>query len=191
MSPDSIAIRDAAEALLASIDFDGTPAFKFVGRVPVEQEPDDDLPSLLVIASREQMQADGDANAGEPSFVVDLTLSVLISLSADLTTGETDPKTARDRADERLTDRIGAVQGLLLRTPAFLALFDGVSSINSTRVFDKPGERFFARARIEMTVQYRCHFPPIVPDDLERVAITAKMGGPFSPMVRARVVIPT
>lgn len=163
MTPDAIALRDAAYTRLATM-VGSDPVqylFRYIGKVPIEQEPDDQLPSLLVIASNEQMQADGDAVDGPPRFINSLTLNMLVSLSGN----------DRDRCDTRLSTRMTAVMSTLLCDPTFVVLFEGVESASATRQFDKDGERFFARAHIVLVLQYRTQFDPVIPDDFKQVGI--------------------
>jgi hypothetical protein len=164
MSPEAIAIRDAAYDRLSGLSTAGIPLFKYTGFVPVEKEPDDQLPSLLVIALSETFTPEGDANAGEPAFINELTLALAMAASGN----------SREKDDARLTLRTTAVLTTLLRDPTFLAMFEGVTRITAKRDFDTDGERFFARARVDLTIQYRTDFPPIVIDDFLAVEVEGR-----------------
>ncbi|GGC90382.1 hypothetical protein [Chelatococcus reniformis] len=163
MTPEAIEIRDAAVALLA----DNGGLFKLVSIVPVDVEPDDQLPSLMVMAWREQAKADGDAFSGEPHFVNDLTLVFAFKVKAN----------AREATAAPLYKRMRWVLNKLLTSPAWLAHIEGVTSYSSSVSIPRDGETWFAQGTIEMQVQFSTRWEPVVPDDYLGTDLVARPFG--------------
>lgn len=160
MTPEAIAIRDAAKTLLD----DNGGLFKQVSINPVDVEPDDQLPSLMVMAWREQARADGDGVSGEPHFVHDLSLVFSFKVKAN----------AREATPAPLYKRMRWVLNKLLTSPAWLANIEGVTGYSSSVAIPRDGETWFAQGTIEMQVQFRTRWEPIVPDDYMGTDMTVR-----------------
>lgn len=115
------------------------------------------LPCLSVYLMRERMVAEGDANAGEPRFVHTVTLGIS---GACVASGANDQLDALDTA-------MSSVLTKLLTDPKFIALVEGVESIDRRNVFEKAAETPLAEVQIEMVVSFRTDWPPVVEDDFK------------------------
>ena len=175
MTPEAIEVRDAIYDRLVGLQLNASPYFRTAYKVPVELEPNDDLPALIVHASREQMSSDGDLNAGEPTFVNDVTLSVYMRLGAN----------SREDADARLNSRANVVLSTILCDADIISMFEGVQSVTSTRTFSKAGEQFFGNLQIDIVVQFRTAFEPKIYDAYEGTDLVAQpLANPNAPPVR-------
>lgn len=126
-----------------------------------------DLPRLSVYLLRDRGDVDGDF-ASDPHFLVRVTLAISAAQEA------TD-----DEADLLWLERqTGLVKELLLATPSFQALFEGVSSYDRKLKWTMIGETMLAEYEIEMTFDFRYRYPPIVPDTLNTVNIQAQLADP-------------
>ncbi|GGC94630.1 hypothetical protein [Chelatococcus reniformis] len=150
MTPEAIEIRDAAVVLLQNPQM-----FKLVSINPVDVEPDDQLPSLLVLAWREQAKADGDAVSGEPHFVHDLSLVLNFKVRAN----------RREDLPTSLHKRMRWALNKLLTSPDWLAHVEGVTSLSSSVAFPREGENWYAQGTTELQVQFSTRWEPVVPDD--------------------------
>lgn len=131
-----------------------------IRRTPVMPPQVDDLPCLLCFCLGQTMSAEGDANAGAPSFEHELKLAIASVLPAD----------DSDALDD-LTSAAGAeILELLLEDPDWLALFEAVTRVEQEVAFDQQNY-LAAIVRTTITVTYRSDWPPRVPDTLALVSL--------------------
>lgn len=170
MTPRAFEIRDAAFVALS-----GYGLFKTVKNSLVQQmEPADELPAATVFVTREVRAADGDANAGEPHFIHDLTLGLIITIDS----GD------QSRLEDVLAYYTDQTVNRLLSDTTFLTHFEGISGITESQAFPKDGETYYAEARVEMTVQFRSRWAPYVPDDYLRTRMTTRpIANPDAPAI--------
>lgn len=160
-------IRAAAQALLTAEAIAADRPYRLVRDNWGWPLDTTDLPALSVFLPRETMTPDGDANAGEPSFVNDCTFGIIVSL------GFAKPEELKGQ----LAERADPILDALLQTTAFLRLFESVERIEAETVFAKEGETFIAELQIKFAVRFRTDWPPIVPDRFESVALTLREHG--------------
>ncbi|GJD58360.1 hypothetical protein [Methylobacterium dankookense] len=179
MTPEALEIRDAAVMVLRQAMMEAEPVLKHIGINRQDLEPDDQLPALIVLADRERHQPDGDLNAGEPSFITELSLVFLLKTFGDAADDADDIDQWRNpnALESDLQPSSEMIVRALLSNPKFVGLFEGVASMEETRSFPRDGETFYAQARIEMVVQYRMTFPPYVPDDYRKTVLVTKRPG--------------
>jgi len=139
----------------------------------------DDLPALAVFMPRETMTPDGSDNSGEPSFVHDCTLGVIISL------GFAQPEDLKDDLKIRVAaiyDTLLTTVGFRLPIPGQVPLFESFGKIEETTVFDQQGETFIVEGQLQITIRFRSDWPPVIPDDFETLAVTLKQPGQPTPV---------
>ena len=134
----------------------------------------DEMPALSVIMHRELMSPDGASNDGEPSFIHDCSLAVIVTL------GFARPEDLHDE----LKIRTQAIYRALLSNVSFRLpvpgeppLFESIERIEAVNAFDRDGETFIAEAQLNFTVRFRTDWPPEVLDDFESIAVTLKRPG--------------
>jgi len=182
MTTDATAIRDAIVDRLKTL-----PGYKKPPRkVPLPQQQPNDLPQLSVFIMGERLTPDGDAGAGEPSFVSEVTIGIsdMRGFATPMVLdGQNDA--AVDLIETRLLTDPTFVRGADLSkaedNPARWPLFEAVTGITRRRVYPQDGETYFAELRLEMTFRTRVDFPPIVPDELHSIAVTLKPPGEPAP----------
>lgn len=177
MTPKAYQVRDAAMALFGSSEL-----FKFRSVVPVEFEPDDQLPGLVIAAIEERMTPEGDLASGEPRFTAVLTLGIVVRVQGN----------DREDLEKRVQRRTVAVLSTMLRAPAYRASVDGFADVVTTPSYWKDGERFFGQEETKLQVQYPLSFPPIIEDDLEVVRIITRQLGanPKAPELETVINLP-
>ncbi|GJE45362.1 hypothetical protein [Methylobacterium soli] len=179
MTPEAIEVRDLAfERLLAF----GT--FKTVRNGISEQiEPADQLPAATVFLRRENRTPDGDANVGEPSFVHDVTLGILVTIDAG----------SKSDLEPVLHSYTNDAIGFLLSDTTFLSEIEAVTGIDETHVFPKDGETYYAEARVEFSVTFRTSFEPFVPTAYRGANFKTTPSGASgdTPAIRTRIPAPT
>lgn len=166
LTTQATAIRDAIFVRLSAL-----PGYARKRKTPVPQLQPDDLPALSVFLIREQLNADGDANAGDPHFLS------LITIGIASTRGFNDPVVT----DGKLDADVDLIENKLLTDASFVhfgldppPLFEGVQAIVRTHVYAKDGETYFAEARLELTFVTRVDFQPVITDDYEGLDITVR-----------------
>jgi hypothetical protein len=160
--------NDLHEAAFLRVSADATlqAAFTTFRRTPMLDVDPKHLPSLSVFLMRDLATADGDANAGEPSFYHQCSIGV----SALMLANDEDDMLVKVRA---VPERVSAV---LLTDPTFVAMIEGVASMDRKVVYPRIGDASFAEVQIEYVFTYRTDYPPNVPDDFEGVILT---GAPY------------
>lgn len=153
-----------ADAALARLRV-ALPTLKKYRRTPMQQTTPSDLPLVSVYVLREHREALGDHNAGEPHFKNTVTLGIGIQISA-----------AGDNQFVELEEHADTVDRALLQYPSFLAMFEGVVSMDRRSGYSQAGETNLAQTMIEMVVTYQNIFPPDVVDDFLQVGITRTYG---------------
>jgi hypothetical protein len=153
-------------------------------KTPVAQLQPNNLPCLSTFILGEQLQPDGDPNAGELKFVSTVTIGISVVRGFD------DPATLSGDIDsdvDRIEDR-------LFTDPEFIsfgpnALFESISSVNRRRLYPQNGETYFAELRLEIAFVTRVAFEPSIPDQFEDVNVTGKVvgGSPQTMPMRGRV----
>ncbi|MGD9766855.1 MAG: hypothetical protein AB7U62_04355 [Pseudolabrys sp.] len=164
MSTEATRIRDAIIARVQTLA--GYTSFR---KTPVAQLQPEQLPAMSVFILSEQMQPDGDANAGEPNF------SSTVTIGISVIRGFEDPATLEGQVDAD----VDAIETLLLCDPTFVhfgpdPLFEAVTSINRRRLYPQAGETYLAELRLEIAFLARVSYPPRVTDILETVHVTTK-----------------
>jgi hypothetical protein len=170
--------------------------FKTVRIMPVMMLQPDNLPALTVSLLSERMTPDGDDNAGEVRFNSDVTIGISIvrGFAAPI---DLDAQTDID---------VDLVEQILLRDPTFVRfgddtrypigddrrepLFEAVASINRRRSYPQSGETYLVEVRLELTFRTSADFTPLLEDEFERFALTARpLGtGPHTPSTGFHVV---
>ncbi|SER57167.1 hypothetical protein SAMN05216548_12619 [Faunimonas pinastri] len=158
MTPEAADILDAAFDILKAI-----PGYVTYRKDRALPDQDDAFPVLGAFFIREQMNADGDLDAGEPRFVNELTLGVS-------SIGEAKPGALEADARTRAADIMNA----LLKSASFNREIEGFSSVGSSIAFPGKGDRLLAEARVEFTVVFRTDWPPVIPDDYLGANVTAR-----------------
>jgi hypothetical protein len=138
-------------------------------RAPMLTVKSGDLPILGVYILREQRTADGDANAGVPKFVHRLTLG--FSGAVNVETDEENKLTDLEEVMTKLDD-------LLLTNAKFVSMTEGVLSMDRVSQYSKIGEISIAEIRVEMTVQFRSQYEPVIADDFKTLHITLRYPKP-------------
>jgi hypothetical protein len=125
-------------------------------KTPMLQINKADLPIMGVYILREQRSADGDANVGVPKFLHHLTLGIAGAVSVE-----------SDAEGEflGLEDTMTAIDEFLLRKKSWLDLIEGVVSMDRKSQYSKVGEVSLAEIRVEMVVQFRSQYEPVIEDD--------------------------
>ena len=191
MTTDATALREAIIGRLATL-----PGYKKLPRrVPLPQQQPSDLPQLSVFIMGERLTPDGDAGAGEPSFISDVTIGISDMrgfATPAVLDGQNDA--AVDAIESRLlTDPTFTRKGDRSRSeddPLRYPLFEAVTGIVRKRVYPQDGEAYFAELRLEMTFRTWVTFPPVVCDAFESVAITLLERGHVLPGPGPTIVIP-
>ncbi len=142
----------------------GTPAR--IRRTPVMPAQADEVPCLMVYLGNQTMTADGDANAGEPSFVNEVQLVIASILNAD----------DADDLDDRMADAGTEVLETLLEDPDWLALSEGVPTVTQQSRFDD-SKYLAAIVMTTITVTYRTLWPPRVAGDFLAIRMRTPDGG--------------
>ncbi len=168
MTTDAKAIHAAIYDLLKPLE---GPRFKKVRKVPVRQLQPEETPTLSVFRSEEDWQPDGDANAGEPSFVHESTITLAVLR------GFKKPEDLDDLVDADMD----IIEPLLLQNTDLLAMFEGITRVRRTLSWPQLGDAYYVESVLELTVQYRTVWEPIVPDNLLKVVTThpAVWSGPI------------
>lgn len=120
----------------------------------------------------ERLTPDGEANAGPPAFVAEITIGI-----SDMRAFAT--PSVLDGQNDAAVD---AIEERLLSDPSFTekgphALFEAVTGITRERHYPQDGETYFAELRLAMTFRIRVDYPPFVPDRFKDMAVTAKRPG--------------
>lgn len=132
VSTEAINIRNAVFERLI-----GWPGYKGFSRSPLGTGQPDQLPGLAVYLSGESERADGDANAGEPKFVSDVTVAVALTRMA----GD------KEVLEGQLDDDATLMKRWLLCDPQFSGFGDTYEA--------PPGEAWAAGALIYWDVENR------------------------------------
>ncbi len=131
-----------------------------IRRTPVMPPQVDDLPCLLVYLTGQRMTPDGDANAGEPSFVHEAVLNISGVLAAD----------DEDGLDDITSAAAAEILETLLGDPDWLGPFEAVTAVEQRVGFDT--QNYLAAIVLtSITVTYRTSWPPRVPDDFGAVSM--------------------
>jgi hypothetical protein len=153
----------AAAYSLAVAGFGTT--FKTYRKTPMLQVQPYDLPTLSIQIMRERRSQDGQANQAEPKFIHELTLGFAGAVHV-----ETDVQNELSW----LEDAMSQLDDILLTNTAFVKLTEGVLAMDRVGQWAKVGETTLFEIRVEMTVQFRSYFPPVVNDVLKTVHITSQ-----------------
>lgn len=182
MTTAAFEIREAIIERLSDL-----PGYKALPRrVPLPQLQPNDLPRLSVFIMGERLTPDGDAGAGEPSFVCEVTIGIsdMRGFSTPMVLdGQNDA--AVDAIEARLLTDPSFVRGVdpskAEDDPARYPLFEAVTGITRRRIYPQDGEAYFAELRLEMTFRTWVNFPPNVPDAFLDMAVTLKPSGEPAP----------
>lgn len=148
-------IRDQIFTLLS-----GLPGYSKVRKVAQRQLQPEDMPCISVIRGDEVMSPDGDAVTGPPHFVHEATFHISIIR------GSGDPVVTDGQSDADMD----LVQETLLRSPALMALFEGITSVRRTQDWPQEGDTYYTELKLEITVQYRSIWNPVFTNDLNEIA---------------------
>ncbi len=150
-----------AEETLRVIQEGMSDKFRSFRRLPMQQVGETDLPVLGVYILRERRRTTGDG--GPPSFINELTLGI----SGGVRLEDHDEEQPRLDLDEWMSD----IDDLLFTNAAWVKLSENVLSTDRTSQYSKEGEISMAEVRVEMVLQFRTSYEPVVPDMLETVRI--------------------
>lgn len=162
MNTQATEIRDAIYALLLPL-----PGFKTVRKVAQRQIQPEETPCLTVYRADEVLMADEDASAGPPHFVHEATYNISVIRGFD------DPVVLDGQSDADMD----LIQETLLRSATLIGMFEGISSIRRSHAWPQQGDAYYIELRMEMTVQYRSSWDPIIPDDFLTASVTLAPGG--------------
>ena len=160
MTTHALRIVDKAATLARTIS-----GWKQVRRTPMLQVQPDDLPSLGVYLLREQWAPDGDANAGEPRFIHDLSIGLSGAIAI----------TGSDAQLIALDVLMNDLCAKLLSDTTFIVMVEGVNGIDRRLSFTKDSETPMAEIMMEMRVGFRSQWPPLVVDDLNEIHVTTAL----------------
>lgn len=165
MTPE-IEIRDATVQRLSRLSRYGSPAR--IRKSFLLPTKDSEVPCALVYFAGSSMTAEGDANAGEPTFVHSLRLVVSSLIKAN----------ASEALDGELDEAASEILDTLLSDASWLRLFDGVPQIERSYQLaaDEPKRLVMAEARTIFTIEFRTEWPPVVVDDFAAVTIRTDDG---------------
>lgn len=162
-------VRDATIARLATLDRyrprrrpDLPPNIRRTPVMPARQE---DLPCLLCFRLAETLSAEGDANAGAPSFEHEMRLAIAAVLPADDT----------DALDDLTCEAGAEILALLLEDPSWLALIEAVTRVEQEIGFDNQAY-LAAIVRTTLTVTWRSEWPPRIEGDFDRLSMRTPDG---------------
>ncbi len=162
MSTQASEIRDKIYELLLPL-----PGFVKVRKVAQRQLQPEETPCITVLRGDENLAADEDATAGPPHFEHSATFHISIIR------GFNDPVVLDGDSDEDMD----LVQETLLRNPDFIGMFEGIASIRRSHAWPQIGDAYYVELRLELTVQYRSIWEPVIPDDFLSVAVKTKPRG--------------
>jgi hypothetical protein len=139
------------------------------------------LPFLGVYFLRENMNEDGDGNAGEVRFINDMTVGFSIIIQNN------DPVDTRTKLDAAFwaimngiwRDQYIMCMGIPIAPPGTITLpygiqIESIKSGNRKIIWgnpDRSNESPIAEMQYEAVVRYRSTFPPIITDDLLRIHV--------------------
>jgi hypothetical protein len=177
-------IRDAIIARARRMrKTDDTPFFTTIGQNPADGgtlQPEE-LDFIGVFAIRDRMKAHGDPRSGMPRFDHEATIGISIA-----TSGATPTQAENDV--QRKTD---VMLWTLFTDPTFVTfnprdhLFDGIESVERTRLFPRDGDTFFIEERVAITFLAYSSFEPRVEDDYMRTVLTVQQPqNPQSPTLK-------
>jgi len=144
--------------------------FKKIIRTPTLIMNAGDLPLLGVYIVREERTADGDANTGPPHFVHRLTMHLNGAVNV-----ETE---AREEVLVDLEAWMSQIDDILLRNPKFVNLSEGILSMSRVSQFAKVNDTVLGEIRVEMVMQYRTRFEPVINDDFKTMHIKSVYPSP-------------
>ena len=139
--------------------------FKAYRRSPLLQGQPMDLPMLGVFVLRERRREDGDANHAGPHFKSEITIGFSGSIHAE---------TADQNKIYELKTWIDNVDDILLGYPPFIAMTEGIVSMDRQSQHAKVGETTLFEIRVEMTFVTSVWFEPRVEYYLERVHVKSQ-----------------
>lgn len=178
MTAYATAIRDKAYEIVAELGL-----FETLRIVPTFQWQPEQAPAVGVYLRRDRMEAEGDANSAEPSFLHNVTIGISILTRAN------DPEELVAVTDEPANK---VVEELLTR-PDFLALFEAVTDVDQSPTYAPNASAYITENRIEFTVQFRSDWPPQIADEYAGASITTRPSGAGvqTPAIKTRIPAPT
>jgi hypothetical protein len=140
------------------------PGFKTFRKTPMFAVVPAELPRLSAYLLREAGAPDGDANAGEPRFIHNVTLGFSGAIVAS--------DDEQEFAD--LDTAVANILPALLSDPTFVAMVEGFASFDRKVVYSRIGETPLAEVQIEIVVTFRTYWPPTVLDDFNTLHIETR-----------------
>ena len=151
--------------------------FKRFGITSSRQVQPEDLPYMAVYFLGETLNAEGNANHGEPNFVhdCDYGVSVIMALS-----DEEEHEEMLDDAFDAVLGYTTGVLGLLtdptcFKNPAFVV--EGITKITRKNDFGMLGannETPVGELKLGLTLQFRTDWPPLVVDDFTTMHVETR-----------------
>lgn len=171
-------IRDKAHEIVTALGL-----FETARVVPTFQWQPEQAPAIGIYLRREQMTPDGDENAGEPTFLHSVIIGVSILTRAD------DPEQLVTVTDQPAN----AVIAELLTNTDFLALIEGVTSIDQSPMYAPNASAYITENRIEFTVAFRTDWPPQVASEYTGATLSTRPLGASAatPAIKTRIPAPT
>jgi hypothetical protein len=136
--------------------------FKTYRSTPMLQIQPGDLPILAVHILREKRQPDGQPNQTMPKFINELSLGF---------SGAINVETAQQDDLQILEEMMSELDEILLCNAGFVRMTEGVTGMDRIGQYSKVGETTLFEIRVEMNIQFRSYYNPVVPDDLEVIHI--------------------
>ena len=156
MSTQAAEIRDKIYELLLPL-----PGFVKVRKVAQRQLQPEETPAITIVRGEETMNHDGDPNVGEPRFMHDATFHISIMRGFD------DPLVLDGRSD----DDLDLILQTLLTDQSFVAMMEGILSIRKSTAWPQQGDAYYVELRVEIAVQFRSFWEPVVVNDFRSMTI--------------------
>lgn len=168
-NPDPIAIRDDTARRLSGLARyfpEGRPAGPArIRRSFILPEQDDQLPCLQVYFAGNSMSPDGDANAGEPSFIHTARIAVAGILKADEV----------DDLDDQVAAALQEHLEILLRDVDWLDQFEAVEGVEQS--FRVENSNYLAAIALTVfTISFRTAWEPRVPGEFAGINLRTPAG---------------
>ena len=154
-----LTIRDGALSALQAAR--QTLGLTTVSKARTFPKQDGDLPYAAVWMAGEHTEPAGEANTGVPFFLHRMTLIIDV-----MAKGATE-----DALDADLAAMTEGVRALLLTSPTWLALVEGVERCDTRYEYPKEATSIMAQGTIELEVTYRSMWEPTLPA-LREVVVT-------------------
>lgn len=160
-------IRDQAYARLTVGSIAAN--WKSTAKLPIPTVQGDQLPRLAVFLVRETLNPDGDGNVSVPRFISDVTIGISVLDEAEKPSS----------LDGSLDAVVDLIEDTLLQDISFVSLKDdngnavieSFEQIQRSFSFPQNGEMYYAEARLQIIIRYRCYFEPVATTPLKDIDV--------------------